>query len=442
MNDVTASPTNSPCRVGVLSLHNSKETKAILNAVAALGHEPVWLREENLTVYTDGSTVEIDPDIDVIANRLLLTKRERPLEELGIASVLAEHRPMLNPPDAVLTSIHKFATATTLTSAGVPVPPSGLAFDRHTLNRIRERFGRRVVQKTAIGTNGTGVWNVNGETPLAPTVLNNRTMIQRFIETDGDRQRDWRVYVVAGDVVAAMKRYAPRDDWRANVARGGDVEGATSELPAAASRFAKRATAAVGLDYAGVDLMRRDDEWYVIEVNPTAGFKGLFRATGTSPAPYIARAAIERTGRHISPARVDTLDDTLDDSTPACKPEANPLETGGQVLGYTEQVTVSGGRTLKTVIAKADTGASRTSIDLELAGEIGAGPIKSTTQIRAGSQKTSTTRPLVDIAIGIRGNWHTVTASVQDRSHMDHPILIGRDVLGGYQVDIRRRVEE
>ena len=41
---------NDAVRVGVLSLHNSKETKAILNAVEDLGHEPVWLRRENTAV--------------------------------------------------------------------------------------------------------------------------------------------------------------------------------------------------------------------------------------------------------------------------------------------------------------------------------------------------------------------------------------------------------
>ncbi len=42
-----ATAATGACRVGVLSPHNSKETKAILNAVRALGHEPVWIRDEN-----------------------------------------------------------------------------------------------------------------------------------------------------------------------------------------------------------------------------------------------------------------------------------------------------------------------------------------------------------------------------------------------------------
>ena len=56
-----------PVRVGVLSLHNSKETKAILNAVEDLGHEPVWLRRENTTVSIEDSEVTVDPDQKVHA---------------------------------------------------------------------------------------------------------------------------------------------------------------------------------------------------------------------------------------------------------------------------------------------------------------------------------------------------------------------------------------
>ncbi len=48
----------SHVRVGVLSLHTSKETKAILNAIEALGHVPEWLREENTVVH-------FDDDVDI-----------------------------------------------------------------------------------------------------------------------------------------------------------------------------------------------------------------------------------------------------------------------------------------------------------------------------------------------------------------------------------------
>jgi len=64
-------------RVGVLSLHNSKET-AIPNAVEDLGHEAVWLRRENTTVSIEDGEVTVDPDVDVVANRPPCRRRASP----------------------------------------------------------------------------------------------------------------------------------------------------------------------------------------------------------------------------------------------------------------------------------------------------------------------------------------------------------------------------
>ncbi len=47
----------------------------------------------------------------------------------------------------------------------------------------------------------------------------------------------------------------------------------------------------------------------------------------------------------------------------------------------------------------------------------------------------------VDLVIGIGGNQHTVTASVEDRGHMEYPLLLGRDILTDYRVDVRKRAD-
>jgi hypothetical protein len=64
------------------------------------------------------------------------------------------------------------------------------------------------------------------------------------------------------------------------------------------------------------------------------------------------------------------------------------------------------------------------------------------TRVKSGSMKGGKARPVVDLVIGIAGTQHTVTASVEDRSHMDYPLLLGRDILQHYRVDVRRRVDE
>ncbi|QSW98075.1 RimK family alpha-L-glutamate ligase [Haloterrigena alkaliphila] len=431
-----------PVTVGVLSLHTSKETKAILNAVEALGHDTEWLRSENTSIsVTDGSVV-LEPGVDVIANRMLLSNTEQPAEELGLANTFAQLVPTLNEPSTVLTAIHKLATATTLAANDVRTPDVTLALSGEQLNAARDRYGEEAVYKTAIGTHGGGTWKVGPNDPVNAKVGNRYAFLQELIDRDDARHRDVRVYVVGGEVISAMYRYAPDNDWRTNVALGGSVEDATDDLPEEAREMARRAADAIGLDYAGVDLVEGDEGWFVLEVNPTAGFKGLYEATDVSPAPYIAKLAIERAGGDVDQERVEDLSSVLDDSRPTAQPiKATTPDAEPSVIGYTEKIVLSGTSGSKTVLAKSDTGATRTSIDTALAADIGAGPIKSITKIRSGSSKTARSRPVVDVVVGVGGNQHTVTASVEDRSHMDYPVILGRDILGNYQVDVGRRVD-
>ncbi|WP_276261058.1 RimK family alpha-L-glutamate ligase [Haloglomus litoreum] len=432
-----------PVRVGVLSLHNSKETKAILNAVEALGHHTEWLRTENTVVrFEDGGTT-LSPDVDVVVNRLLLSNTDQPSEELGLAQTVHGLRPMLNPPEATARAAHKTAAAARLVAAGLPVPKTVFALSSDQLNRVREEFGDEAVYKTAIGTHGGGAWKVGLAEPLTAQVGKRRAFLQEVVGRAGEPPRDLRVYVVDGSVVGAMYRYAAESDWRTNVARGGRVEDASDDAPAAVLDLARRAAATMDLDCAGVDLIEGDDRWYILEVNPTAGFKGFYQATGVSPAPHIARMAIEAAGGSVDPALVESLASTLDDSVPACKPvPATEPEAERVTIGFTEQVVVRGTAGSKTVVAKADSGAARTSIDIRLAADIGAGPIHTVSRVRSGSTKQSKARPVVDLVVGIGGEQHTVAANIEDRSHMSHRLLLGRDILRNYTLDVSRRVED
>ncbi|MFB6138569.1 MAG: ATP-grasp domain-containing protein [Halobacteriaceae archaeon] len=429
---------DDPVRVGVLSLHSSKETKAICNAVDALGHEPYWLRRENTVVDITDGRVSVEPDVDVVLNRLLLSNTEHTSELLGLAEVFERTHPMANRPRQVMTALHKFAAAAAVAERGVRVPDALLALDDRRLNERRAQFGPEAVYKTAIGTHGGGTWKVGADEELSSAIGDRYAFLQEMIERDAERHSDLRVYVVDGEIVGAMRRYAPENDWRTNVALGGDVEAA--DPPAEAREFALEAAEAIGLDYAGVDLVEGEAGWYVLECNPTAGFRGLFRATGHSPAPYIAALGVERGGGAVDRDRVEALAAEFDDSRPHNAPSPRRVGTGErQVVGFTEEVLVSGTTGTERVVAKSDTGASRTSIDTELAAEIGAGPIRAITTVRSGSASAGQSRPVVDVVVGVAGDRHTVAASLADRSHMNYPLLLGRDVLEHYQIDLKRR---
>lgn len=431
-----------PVRVGVLSFHDSKESKAILNAVEALGHEAVWLRDDDVLLrFTDGTFV-LEPDVDVVVNRLLLSNAKQPLEAVGLANAIARFRPVVNDPDAAALATHKIASASALVRAEVPVPETALALGTKTLNRIRPAFGEEYVYKTTVGTHGGGAWMVHRDDLITGTVGTRRAFLQELVQTSAERRRDLRVYVVDGDIVGAMYRYAAGDDWRTNVARGGSVEDATESIPDHVEDLATRATAAVGLDCAGVDLIEGEDGWVVLEVNPTAGFRGLFRATGRSPAPDLARLAIERAGGSVDDDRVETLRGSLDDSVPqGTSRPASPIEGDAPTVGLTERVVVSGTTDTKSVIGFADPAAERTRIDLQLAAAIGAGPIQAG-RAGGGTGELSRRQPVVDIVVGIAGTERTVDATVEDRAEETYPLVLGRDVLEDFQIDVGSQYED
>jgi len=430
---------DSRYRVGVLSLHNSTETKAILNAVEALGHDPVWIREENLRSWIADGDLRLEPRVDVVVNRLLLTKSTDPLEDLRLATLYEETAPAVNPACQVGETLHKHRTAATLARAGLRVPDAYFGRSPRQVETWPEHLPADAVRKPTIGTNARNMSVVSPGEPVGPVAGGEQSFLQEFL-SDGGRPSDVRVYVVGGAVVGAMRRHAPEGEWRTNVARGGEIEDVTGELGAKPRRIARTAATATGLDLAGVDLMSAGGGWHVLEVNATAGFRGLFSATGVSPAPHIARLAIERAGGSVDDSRVADLESTLDDSVPACKPPLSEAGGDGSVLGYTTRVRVAGRNGVEAAVAKSDTGAERTSVDTDLAGHIGAGPVVGTTQVRSGVG--SEARPLVEIDLRVNGGWRSVTASITDRSGMSHAVLLGRDVLESYTLDVARTVEE
>ena len=114
-------------------------------------------------------------------------------------------------------------------------------------------------------------------------------LVQHFVkEAAGE---DIRCFVVAGKVVAAMRRTAASDDFRSNLHLGGTAE--MVRISRAERDAAMRAARAFGLGLAGVDLLRAHDGPKVLEVNSSPGFEGIEKASGKNLAAMLF-AEIER----------------------------------------------------------------------------------------------------------------------------------------------------
>ena len=149
-----------------------------------------------------------------------------------------------------------------------------------------------MVVKLLEGTHGSGV--VLAETRKAAESLlaafwqlDADMCVQEFVKEAGGE--DLRAFVVGGRVVAAMRRKAAQGEFRANLHQGG--EAFPVELTPAEERAAVAAASCVGLDVAGVDMLRTESDPLVLEVNVSPGLQGIERATEVNVAGEIVSFA-------------------------------------------------------------------------------------------------------------------------------------------------------
>lgn len=111
------------------------------------------------------------------------------------------------------------------------------------------------------------------------------------------------------------------------------------------------------------------------------------------------------------------------------------------VLGLVEQVTLKGKRQ-KTVWARIDTGATKSSVDKALADQLDFGPTIREKLVKSASGNRL--RPIVKGSIVISKKTLTDEFSVADRSHLSYPVLIGQNILkkGEFIIDPLKKVKK
>ncbi len=213
------------------------------------------------------------------------------LEALGV--------PVINDARAIERCVDKSMTSFLLHAAGVPTPPTLATEDEAAALRWLDRAHGERVQKPLFGSQGRGLVRFGaGEAPPPPEAYAGVRYIQKFV----GRRRDWRdfrVMVVGGHPVAAMLRHGR--SWITNVRRGARCESVALSDRLAAPSLA--AAAAVGADYAGVDLI--EDEHgglFVLEVNSMPAWKGLQSVASRDIAGAIVEHVLTRIDKGRSAA--------------------------------------------------------------------------------------------------------------------------------------------
>ncbi|MCA9002102.1 MAG: RimK family alpha-L-glutamate ligase, partial [Planctomycetes bacterium] len=181
---------------------------------------------------------------------------------------------------------------------GVGLPITGFAHKPDDIkDLIKMVGGAPLVIKLLEGTQGIGV--VLAETPKAAESvieaflgLKVNILVQEFIAEAGGA--DIRCFVIGNKVIAAMKRQGAEGEFRSNLHRGGSASlvKLTKEERATAVNAAK----IMGLNVAGVDILRATRGPVVMEVNSSPGLEGIEGATALD----IASAQIEFLERRVA----------------------------------------------------------------------------------------------------------------------------------------------
>ena len=199
---------------------------------------------------------------------------------------------VVNPPEAIRTAANKHMCSYLFREHGLPTPDTILTTNLDAALEAVRDWGRAVV-KPIFGFKGMDIHCVVDDehsVKLLGSVIDTRGVLylQRFISNPG---RDIRVFVVDGDVPAAIYRLAPPGSWINNLSRGGSHK--RCEVTGEIAGLAIDAAQAVGAVYAGVDLIEGEDGLQILEVNGTPSGRGIYEACGVDVAQDIVKCVLD-----------------------------------------------------------------------------------------------------------------------------------------------------
>ncbi len=214
-----------------------------------------------------------------------------------VLKYLNHYVPVINPPDKIDIASNKFLTSIHLELNNIPQPKTVVTESINEAIVWIDTFEEAVL-KPIFGCGGEGIIKVKKELPIATKlkILNEfkekygTFYIQEFIKPLGEEYRDIRAFVIDDEVVAAMYRIGG-ENWKNNVSQGGKVE--ECEVNEEIEKLALKAKNALGLFYAGVDLIESEEGLKVLEVNSTPSWIGLSKVSNVNIADKLLEKIIQ-----------------------------------------------------------------------------------------------------------------------------------------------------
>ncbi len=296
-------------KIGILSRQPELySTRRLVEAVKARGHEVrvidtlrcyMVIASGQPSIHYKGESLEgYDAVIPRIGASITFygTAVIRQFEMMGVYSV--------NESVAISRSRDKLRSLQLLARKGVGLPTTGFAHSTlYTRDLIDQVQGAPLVVKLLQGTQGIGV--VLAETQKAAESvieafrgLKAHFLVQQYIKESGGS--DIRCFVIGDKVVAAMMRQGGEGEFRSNIHRGGAA--VAVKITPEERETAVRSARIMGLNVAGVDMLRSHKGPMVMEINSSPGLGGIEQATKKDVAGMI----IEFIEKHARPGRTRT----------------------------------------------------------------------------------------------------------------------------------------
>jgi ribosomal protein S6--L-glutamate ligase len=276
------------------------ETKRLLKAALAHGHNAKIFCEPFFSFRQNNGRTEIFYDNEPLPPVDIFIARTNFIEDQSAHSVTIDALSSVgikivnNQALTKSSAKNKFARKLLINQAGLPTPRSSIVRDISTIATEAEVLGFPLVVKIPSGSGGRGVFlaeNLSTLLPIVDYLTNNQKiplLLEEFVkEAQG---KDLRIFVTGEKILAAMEREAKPGEVRSNIHAGG--LGRPVELTDKEKEIAVLATKAVGLEIAGVDIIRSSRGPLILEVNARPGFEGLEQATGIDVADGIIKYVV------------------------------------------------------------------------------------------------------------------------------------------------------
>lgn len=291
----------SGLKIGLLASNKDLySNQRILEAGEERGHEMVFLNIKQCYMKLDAQEPEVHYRGGKILNDLdAVITRIRPSATFYGCAIARQFESMkvytVNSSAAIAQSRDKLFSLQLLLKNGVSIPTTGFANSPMDTNDLIEMVdGAPLIVKLLEGTQGRGV--VLAETKkAAESVINAfkslraNLLVQEFVkEADG---KDLRCFVIGGKVVASIQRTAAPGEFRANIHQGGSAS--IVKITPKERALAVKAAKTLGLEVAGVDIIRSKKGPLLLEVNSSPGLEGIEGATKKDVAGMII-ASIEK----------------------------------------------------------------------------------------------------------------------------------------------------